>query len=42
MKAAVVRAFKQPLEIEDLPKPEPGAGEITHERYERMRQVLER
>jgi alcohol dehydrogenase, propanol-preferring len=28
MKAAVVRAFKQPLVIEDLPKPEPGAGEI--------------
>jgi propanol-preferring alcohol dehydrogenase len=29
MKAAVVRAFKQPLVIEDLPKPEPGAGEIV-------------
>jgi len=29
MKAAVVRAFKQPLQIEDLPKPEPGVGEIV-------------
>src|SRR3954469_3351235 len=29
MKAAVVRAFKQPLTIEDVAKPEPGVGEIV-------------
>src|SRR5215216_3938866 len=29
MKGAVVRAFKQPLAIEDMPKPEPGMGEIV-------------
>ena len=28
MKAAVVRAFDRPLEIEDLPIPEPGAGQV--------------
>jgi hypothetical protein len=27
-KAAVVRAFRQPLRIEELPKPEPGVSEI--------------
>jgi alcohol dehydrogenase, propanol-preferring len=28
MKAAVVRRFKEPLAIEDVPKPEPGEGEV--------------
>ena len=28
MKAAVVRAFDRPLEIEDLPIPDPGAGQV--------------
>ena len=28
MKAAVVRSFDRPLEIEDLPIPEPGAGQV--------------
>jgi D-arabinose 1-dehydrogenase-like Zn-dependent alcohol dehydrogenase len=28
MKAAVVRAFKQPLVIEDRPIPEPGEGQV--------------
>lgn len=28
MKAAVVRAFKQPLVIEDRPTPEPGEGQV--------------
>jgi propanol-preferring alcohol dehydrogenase len=28
MKAAVVRSFDRPLEIEDLPVPEPGAGQV--------------
>ena len=29
MKAAVVRDFKQPLRIEERPKPEPGPGEVV-------------
>lgn len=29
MKAAVVHEFKQPLSIEDVPKPEPGEGEVV-------------
>ncbi len=29
MKAAVVHDFHQPLRIEELPKPEPGFGEIV-------------
>jgi propanol-preferring alcohol dehydrogenase len=29
MKAAVVRQFKAPLRIEDVPKPTPGAGEVV-------------
>jgi propanol-preferring alcohol dehydrogenase len=28
MKAAVVKSFKEPLAIEDVPKPEPGEGEV--------------
>ena len=28
MKAAVVRAFKQPLVLEDRPIPEPGEGQV--------------
>jgi alcohol dehydrogenase, propanol-preferring len=28
MKAAVVRRFKEPVAIEDVPKPEPGEGEV--------------
>ena len=28
MKAAVVRAFKEPLSIEEVPVPVPGAGQI--------------
>lgn len=29
MRAAVVRDFKEPLRIEEMPKPEPGVGEIV-------------
>ena len=29
MKAAVVHDFTQPLRVEDVPKPEPGTGEIV-------------
>jgi propanol-preferring alcohol dehydrogenase len=29
MKAAVVREFKSPLQIEDVPKPTPGTGEVV-------------
>ncbi|WP_232280732.1 hypothetical protein [Chloroflexus aggregans] len=29
MKAAVVHDFTQPLQIEEVPKPEPGFGEIV-------------
>ena len=29
MKAAVVRDFTSPLQIEDIPVPEPGPGEIV-------------
>jgi len=29
MKAAVLRAFGTPLQIENLPDPQPGAGEIV-------------
>jgi hypothetical protein len=29
MKAAVVRQFKSPLRIEDVPKPTPGPGEVV-------------
>jgi alcohol dehydrogenase, propanol-preferring len=29
MKAAVVHSFNEPLRIEELPKPEPGAGEVV-------------
>jgi propanol-preferring alcohol dehydrogenase len=28
MKAAILREFKQPLNIEDIPRPEPGPGEV--------------
>jgi alcohol dehydrogenase, propanol-preferring len=31
MKAAVVREFKQPLEVADIPTPEPGPGEVLIE-----------
>jgi alcohol dehydrogenase, propanol-preferring len=29
MKAAVVRTFGAPLTIEDLPKPQPGPGQVV-------------
>jgi len=29
MKAAVVNDFSKPLVLQDVPKPEPGAGEIV-------------
>jgi propanol-preferring alcohol dehydrogenase len=29
MKAAVVRAFGQPLAIEEVPVPQPGPGEVA-------------
>ncbi len=29
MKAAVVHSFKAPLQIEDVPMPEPGVGQIV-------------